>query len=110
MLRVVVHLEVIYFVNCTSLSCSKTPAHHAAATCILHSWDDVLRLASFLLFPPKLTMIIMAKHFILVSSEHGKNLQKSLSLSDFASSFDVVLWCFTHQHMFISGTHNLSLS
>ena len=44
--------ETIYFVKCTSPSCSKAPPQHDAATPVLHGWDGVLRLASLSLFPP----------------------------------------------------------
>ena len=54
--------DAIYFVNCTSPSCSKAPSQHDAATPVLHGWDGVLRLASLPLFPPNITMVIMAKH------------------------------------------------
>ena len=53
--------DAIYFVKCTSPSCSKTPPHHDAATPVLHGWDGVLWLASLPLFPPNITMVIMAK-------------------------------------------------
>ena len=45
--------DAIYFVKCTSPSCSKAPPQHDAATPVLHGWDGVLRLASLPLFPPK---------------------------------------------------------
>lgn len=45
------HVRVIYFVKCISPFCSKTPPQHDAVAPTLHSWDDVLRLQSFLLFP-----------------------------------------------------------
>ncbi|MEQ2248785.1 hypothetical protein ILYODFUR_022587 [Ilyodon furcidens] len=38
--------DAIYFVSCTSPSCSKTSPKHDATTLPLHHWDDVLRLAS----------------------------------------------------------------
>jgi hypothetical protein len=37
------------------------PLQHDAATPVLHGWDGVLRLASFPIFPPNITMVIMAK-------------------------------------------------
>ena len=52
--------ETIYFVKCTSPSCSKAPPRHDAATPVLHDWDGVLRLACLPLFPPNITMVIMA--------------------------------------------------
>ena len=55
--------DAIYFVKCTSPSCSKAPPQHDAATPVLHSWDGVLRLAILRLFPPNITMVIMAKQF-----------------------------------------------
>ena len=57
--------DAIYFVKCTSPSCIKAPPQHDAATPVLHGWDDVLRLASLPLFPPNITMVIMAKQFYL---------------------------------------------
>ena len=53
--------DAIYFVTCTSPSCSKATPQHDAATPMLHDWDGVLRLASFPLFPPNITMVIMVK-------------------------------------------------
>ena len=55
--------DAIYFVKCTSPSCSKAPPQHDAATDVLHSWYGVLRLASLPLYPPNITMVIMAKQF-----------------------------------------------
>ena len=55
--------DAINCVKCTSPSCSKAPPQHDAATPVLHGWDGVLRLASLHLFPPKITMVIMAKQF-----------------------------------------------
>ena len=46
--------HAIYFVKCTSPSCSKAPPQHDAATHVLHGWDGVLRLASLPLFPPNI--------------------------------------------------------
>ena len=57
------HHDAIYFVKCTSPSCSKAPPQHDAATPVLHGWDGVLWLASLPLFPPNITMVIMAKQF-----------------------------------------------
>ena len=53
--------DAIYFVKCTSPSCSKAPPQHDAATPVLPGWDGVLRLASLPFFPPNITMVIMAK-------------------------------------------------
>jgi hypothetical protein len=55
--------EAIYFVKCTSPSCSKAPPQHDAVTPVLHGWDGVLQLASLPLFPPNIMMVIMAKQF-----------------------------------------------
>ena len=57
------HHDAIYFVKCTSPSCSKAPPQHDAATPVLNGWDGVLWLVSLPLFPPNITMIIMAKQF-----------------------------------------------
>ena len=59
----------IDFVKCTSPSCSKAPPQHDAATPVLHGWECVLRLASIPLFPPNITMVIMAKHFFVSSDQ-----------------------------------------
>jgi hypothetical protein len=58
-------------VKCTSPSCSKAPSQHEAATPVLHGWDGVLRLASLALFPPNITMVIMAKqlYFCFIRTE-----------------------------------------
>ena len=53
----------IYFVKCTSPSCSKAHPQHDATTPVLHGWDGVLWLASLPLPPPNITMIIIAKQF-----------------------------------------------
>ena len=37
--------DAIYFVKCTSPSCSKAPPQHDAATPVLHHWDGVIWLA-----------------------------------------------------------------
>ena len=42
---------------------SKAPPQHDAATPVHHCWDGILRLASLRLFPPNITMVIMAKQF-----------------------------------------------
>jgi hypothetical protein len=46
--------DTIYFVNCISLSCSKSHPQQDAASPVLHGWDGVLRLASFSFFSSKL--------------------------------------------------------
>ena len=53
--------DPIYFVKCTSPSCSKAPPQHDAATPMLHCWDGVLQLASLPLFHRNTMMVIMAK-------------------------------------------------
>ena len=55
--------DAIYFVKCTSLSCSKAPPQHDAVTPVLQGMDGVLRLVSLPLFPPNIMMVIMAKQF-----------------------------------------------
>ena len=55
--------DAIYFVKCTSPSCSKAFPQHDASTPVLHGWDGVVRLASLPLFPPNIMMVIMAKQF-----------------------------------------------
>ena len=64
--------------KCTSPSCSKAAPQHDAATPMLHGWDGVLRLASLPLFPPDITVVIMA---IFDSSDKRTFHQKVQSLS-----------------------------
>ena len=66
---------------------AKTPPQHEATTLVLHSWDGVLRLASFLLFCSKEMMVIMAKLLNFSFSDHRTCLQilRSLSLCAFAN-------------------------
>ena len=61
MLVLLVPNDAIYFVKYTRPSCSKAPPQHDAATPVLHGWDGVRHLASLPLFPPNITMVIMAK-------------------------------------------------
>ena len=55
--------DAIYFVKCTSPTCSKASPQHDAATPVLHGWDGVLRLASLPIYPPNTTMVFIAKQF-----------------------------------------------
>ena len=57
--------DAIHFVKCTSPSCRKATPQHDADTPVLHGWDGVLRLGSLPLFPPNITMVIMAKMTIV---------------------------------------------
>ena len=94
----------IYFVKCTSPSCSKAPPQHDAATPALHGWDGVLRLASFPLFPPNITMVIMVKQFYFISSDQRTFLQKvwSLSLCAVANHSLAFLWWFWSSGFFLA--------
>jgi hypothetical protein len=56
-------LDAIYFVKCTSPSCSEAPPQHDAATPVHHGCDGVFWLASLPLCPPNIMMVIMAKQF-----------------------------------------------
>jgi hypothetical protein len=51
---------------------------HDAANPMLHGWDGILRLASLPLFPPNITMVIMANSSICVSSDQRIFLQKTI--------------------------------
>jgi hypothetical protein len=73
--------DAIYFVKCTSPSCSNAPPQHDAASPVLHSWDGILRLASLPLFPPNITTVIMGNSSIFVSSDQRTFHQKARSLS-----------------------------
>lgn len=63
-----------YFVKCTSPSFNKRPPQHDADAPVLRSWDAALKFASSPtpLFPPNVTMVIMAKQFsfTLIRSRH----------------------------------------
>ena len=61
--RIFLRHNAIYFVKCPRPSCSKAPPQHDAATPVLHSWDGVLWIENLPLFPPNITMVIMAKQF-----------------------------------------------
>ena len=63
--------DAIYFVKCTSPSCSLAPPQLDAASPVLHGWDGVLQLASIPLFPPNITMVIMAKPFYFFHQTSG---------------------------------------
>lgn len=52
----------IYFVNCTSSSCSKKPTQLDPAILYVTVVNGVLNLESFSLFSPNLTVFIIARH------------------------------------------------
>ena len=83
----------IYFVTRTSPSCIKAPTQHDAATPVLHGWDGVLRLASILLFPPKITMVIMAKQFCFCFIRPEDISQKKYDLCPHVQ-LQTVVWLF----------------
>ena len=68
--------DAIYFVKCSSPSCSKAAAQHDAATPVLHTWDGVLWLASLPLVPDNITMVIIAKQCFFLSSDQTTFLKK----------------------------------
>ncbi|KAK6324312.1 hypothetical protein J4Q44_G00066510 [Coregonus suidteri] len=96
--------DAIYFVKCTSPSCSKAPPQHDAATPVLHGWDGVLRLASYPLFPPNITMVIMAKQFYFCFIRQRPSLQKVRSLSPCAAANHSLafLWRFWSSGFFLA--------
>ena len=91
--------DAIYFVKCTSPSCSKAPPQHAAATPVLYGWDGVLQLQSLPLCPPNKMMVIMAKHF-----RPETFLQKVWSLSPcaVANCSLAFLWWFWSSDFFLA--------
>ena len=95
--------DAIYFVKCTSPSCSKAPPQHDAANPVLHGWDGVLRLASLPLFPPNIKMVIMAKQFYF-SSDQRTFLQKLNILSPcaVANRSLALLWRFWSSGFFLA--------
>ena len=64
--------DVIYFVKCTS----KALPQHDAAIPVLHGWDGVLQLASVPIFPPNLTMVIMAKQLYFLCHQTRGHFSK----------------------------------
>ena len=85
--------DAIYFVKWTSPSCSKAPPQHDAATPVLHVWDGVLRPASLPLFPPNITMAIMAKQFYFCYIRPGGHLSKKYVLCPHVQ-LQTVVWLF----------------
>ena len=55
---------------------------------MLHGWDGAHRLASLPLFPPNITMVIMAKQFYFLSSD-----QRTYDLCPHVQS-QTVVWLF----------------
>ena len=94
----------IYFVKCPSPSCSKTPPQHDAATPVLHGWDGVLRLASLNLFPPNITMVIMAKqfYFCVIRPEDISPKSTIFSPSAVANRSLAFLWQFWSSGFFLA--------
>ncbi|KAL1006223.1 hypothetical protein UPYG_G00069460 [Umbra pygmaea] len=90
--------------TCPSSSCSKAPPQHDAATPVLHSLDGVLQLASFPLFPPNITMVIMAKQLNFVSSDQRTFVQKVQSLSPctLANHSLAIVWWFWSSGFFLT--------
>ena len=84
----------INFVKCTSPSSSKAPLQHDADTPVLHGWDGALHLASRPLFPPNITMVIIAKqlYFCLIRPEDTSQKVRSLSPCAVASRSLAFLW------------------
>ena len=85
--------DAIYFVKCTSLSCSKATPLHDAATPLLHGWDSVLWLASIPIFPPNITMVIMAKEFYFCFIRPEDIFSKKYDLCPHVQ-FQTVVWLF----------------
>ena len=93
--------DAIYFVKCTSPSCSKAPPQHDAATPMPHSWDGVLRLAGLPLFPPNIMMVIMAKqlYFCFIRPEDISPKSMILQLQTVVWLF---LWWFWSSGFFLA--------
>ena len=90
----------IYFVECTSPSCSKAAPQHDD---VIHGWDGVLRLASIPLFPPKITMVIMAKHFYFCFIRpEDISPKRSLSTCAVANRSLAFLWWFWSSGFFLA--------
>ena len=85
--------DAIYFVKCTSPSCSKAPPQHDAVTPVLHGWDGVLRLASLALFPPNITMLIMAKQLYIFFNQTRGHFSKKYDLRPHVQ-LQTVVWLF----------------
>ena len=69
-----------------------TPKHDAA-TPVFHGWDGVLRLASLPLFPPNITMVIMAKQFYFCFIR-PEDISPKSTIFDPMCSCKPVVWLF----------------
>ena len=96
--------DAIYFVKCTSPSCSKAPPQHDAATPVLHGWDGVLRRASLPFFLQTQRWSFWPNSSIFVSSDQRTFLQKVQSLSPFAVANRslLFLWQFWSSGFFLA--------
>ena len=96
--------DAIYFVKCTSPSCSKAPPKHYAATPVHHCWDGILRLASLRLFPPNITMVIMAKqfYFCFIRPEYNSSKIRYMSPCAVANCSLAFLWQFWSSGFFLA--------
>ena len=88
--------------KCTSPDCSKAPPQHDAATPVLHRWDGVLQLASLVLFPPNITMVIMAKQFYFCFYQTFLQKVQSLSPCAVANRSLAYLWRFWSSGFFLA--------
>ena len=79
--------------KCTSPSCSKAPPQHDAATPVLHGWDGVLQLVSVPLFPPNITMVIMAKQLHFLFHQNRGHFSKKYDLCPNVQ-LQTIVWLF----------------
>lgn len=85
--------DAVYFMKSSSSCCSKTAPQHDATTSVLHSWYGVLRSTSFPLFPPNVTVVIMAKqlHFSFIRPQ---DMSPEVKVFVLVSFLQTVIWLF----------------
>ena len=83
---------------------SRAPPQHDASTPMLHGWDGVLQLAILPLFPPNITMVIMAKqfYFCFIRPEGISPKVRSLSSRAVANRSLAFLWRFWSNGFFLA--------
>ena len=85
--------DAIYFVKCTSPSCSKATPQHDATTPVLHGCEGDLQLASLPLFTTNSTMVITAKQFYFCFIRPEKTSSKKYDLCPHVQ-LQTVVWLF----------------
>ena len=97
--------DAIYFVKCTSPSCSKAPLQHDAASPMLHGWDGVLRLASHPPFSSKHNDGHYGKTVLFLFHQTRGHFSKKYNLCPHVQLQTVVwlfLWWFSSSGFFLA--------